>query len=283
MKGVIIAAGYGTRFLPGTKTVPKEMFPLVNKPAITFIIDEFIASGIKDILIVTSRRKKSLDDYFDREVELETVFTREGKTDKLKTIAPPDANVLFTRQQIMRGTGDAILLAESFAAGEPICVAYPDDIVIGSDPLAAQLMRAARSPEDCVLGVMEVPREEVNRYGIITPGDADSVLGIIEKPPIDQAPSCLATVGRYILPPSIFPLLRAEREQLTSGEFYHVGCVNILAKQGKVCGTKFTGQRLDVGEPVGYVKAIIEYALSMPEWADELTPWLTERFRGKKN
>lgn len=277
MKGIIIAAGYGTRFLPCTKTVPKEMFPLVNKPAITFIIDEFIASGIKDILIVTSRRKKALDDFFDREVELESVFTHEGKTAQLDLIAPPEANIYFARQQVMRGTGDAILLAESFAAGEPVCVAYPDDIVIGTLPLAAQLMQAATAPSDCVLGVMPVPASEVNRYGIITPGENGRVLGIVEKPPLDQAPSHLATIGRYILPASIFPLLRAERERIQSGEFYHVGSVNTLAKQGHVIGTEFSGQRLDVGEPVGYVKAILEYALSHPEWASELRPWLRER------
>ncbi len=277
MKGIIIAAGYGTRFLPCTKTVPKEMFPLVNKPAITFIIDEFVASGIRDILIVTSRRKKALDDFFDREVELEGVFTREGKTAQLDMIAPPSANIYFARQQVMRGTGDAILLAESFAAGEPVCVAYPDDIVIGPEPLTAQLMRAATGPADCVLGVMPVPRSEVNRYGIITPGENGRVLGIIEKPPVDQAPSCLATIGRYILPASIFPLLRAERERILHGEFYHVGSVNTLAKQGHVIGTEFSGQRLDVGEPVGYVKAILEYALTQPEWSAELRTWLGSR------
>ncbi|HPN83673.1 MAG TPA: sugar phosphate nucleotidyltransferase, partial [Spirochaetota bacterium] len=208
---------------------------------------------------------------------LESVFMREGKTAQLGIIAPPDANIYFTRQQTMRGTGDAILLAESFAAGEPVCVAYPDDIVIGSDPLAAQLMRAARGPEDCVLGVMAVPRDEVNRYGIITPGENGRVSGIIEKPPVDSAPSCLATIGRYILPPSIYPLLRAERERVTGGEFYHVGSVNTLAEQGLVCGTEFSGKRLDVGEPVGYVKAIMEYALSRPEWAGELRTWMKEQ------
>lgn len=277
MKGVIIAAGYGTRFLPGTKTIPKEMFPLVNKPAIAFIIEEFAAAGIRDVLIVTSRRKKALDDYFDREIELETVFLKEGRANLLAAIAPPDMSILFARQQAMRGTGDALLLAEAFAAGGPICVAYPDDLVLGADPLAAQLMRASTGPDECVLGVMPVPRQDVCRYGIIAPGRDMRVESVIEKPPVEKAPSELAIIGRFILPSAIFPLLHAERDKNPAGEFYHIDPVNILARAGKVRYAPFTGMRLDVGEPLGYVKATIEYALTMPECGKELLAWLKER------
>jgi UTP--glucose-1-phosphate uridylyltransferase len=276
MKGVIIAAGYGTRFLPASKTIPKELFPLVNKPAISFIVDEFLAAGIQELLIITSRRKKALDDYFDHEIELEEVFKREGKTQLLETIRPAPLKVSFIRQQVMRGTGDAILLAEGFAAGGPVCVAYPDDIVLGADPLAAQLMRAASGPGDCVLGVMAVPRPETNRYGIITPRENNGVAAIVEKPSVEASPSCLATIGRYILPPEIFPLLHKEKAQHPEGEFYLTSAINALAAQGKARYTEFSGLRLDVGESLGYIKAIIEYALTVPAWAGELKEWLKQ-------
>jgi len=280
MKGVIIAAGYGTRFLPASKTIPKELFPLVNKPAISFIVDEFLAAGIQELLIITSRRKKALDDYFDHEIELEEVFRREGKTRLLETVAPAPLAVSFIRQQEMRGTGDAILLAEGFAAGQPVCVAYPDDIVLGPEPLAAQLARAARGPEDAVLGVMTVPRAETCRYGVIAPGDNGTVRGIVEKPAVENTPSCLATIGRYILPPEIFPILREEKKRHADhagGEFFLTGAINILAEQGKARYTEFAGKRLDVGDTLGYIQATIEYALTMPELANELAEWLKAR------
>jgi len=275
MKGVIIAAGYGTRFLPASKTVPKELFPLVNKPAISFIVEEFAASGITELLIITSRRKKALDDYFDREIELEEIFAREGKQQLLDAIRPSPLAVSFIRQREMRGTGDAILLAEGFAAGGPVCVAYPDDIVLGGDPLAAQLARAAQGPGDAVLGVMTVPRAETCRYGIITPEGKNNVAGIIEKPSVEASPSCLATIGRYILPPAIFPLLHEEKKLHPQGEFYLTSALNALAGRGKVRYTEFSGKRLDVGDVLGYIKASIEYALTVPEWAGELAAWLS--------
>ncbi|MDR2733644.1 MAG: UTP--glucose-1-phosphate uridylyltransferase [Spirochaetota bacterium] len=281
MKGVIIAAGYGTRFLPASKTIPKELFPLVNKPAISFIVDEFIAAGIEELLIITSRRKKALDDYFDHEIELEEVFRREGKTRLLKTIEPAPLAVSFIRQQEMRGTGDAILLAEGFAAGQPVCVAYPDDIVLGAAPLAAQLAASARDDKDAVLGVMTVPRSETNRYGIIAPGDNGMVQSIIEKPAVEKTPSCLATIGRYVLPPAIFPILREEKKRHAGGEFFLTGAINILAEQGKARYTEFEGKRLDVGDTLGYIQATIEYALTMPELAKELADWI--RTRVEKN
>ena len=280
MKGVIIAAGYGTRFLPASKTVPKELFPLINKPAISFIVDEFLAAGIRELLIITSRRKKTLDDYFDHEIELEEVFKREGKKHLLEAVQPPPLAVSYIRQQVMRGTGDAILLAEGFAAGGPVCVAYPDDIVIGSSPLAAQLMRAASGPGDCVLGVMNVPREETCRYGMISPEGANGVAAIVEKPKVEDTPSCLATIGRYILPPEIFPLLHEEKKLCREGEFYLTSAINTLASRGKARYTEFTGLRLDVGDALGYAKATIEYALEMPEIAGELKTWLKERVKG---
>jgi len=276
MKGVIVAAGYGTRFLPASKTIPKEMFPLIDKPAIAFIVEEFIESGIKEILIISSRRKKSMEDYFDREIELETVFTKEGQKEKLKKIRPNDALIYFIRQQEMRGTGDALLLAESFAGNEPICIAYPDDIVFSKKPLAAQLEAAMTSQNQAILGVMEVPFEETDRYGIVEINDR-KVTQIIEKPPKGTAPSNHAVIGRFIIPPEIFPLLKKEREKSPTGEFYHIDPLNILAKKGLVKSHPFEGLRVDVGDTLGYVKAIIEYGLMRDDIKEPLQEFLNDK------
>lgn len=274
MKGVIIAAGYGTRFLPASKTIPKEMFPLIDRPAISFIVDEFLASGIRDILIVSSRRKKALEDYFDREAELESVFLKEGKLDKLDKIRPQDANFYFVRQKAMRGTGDALLLSEQFAAGDTICVAYPDDIVFGKRPLAQQLQECRESPEQCVLAVMEVDPGEAHRYGIVELQDRDRVRRVVEKPPPGTAPSNLAVIGRYLVTAEIFPLLKEERKKHPDGEFYQVEPVNKLAGAGKVRVCPLAGQRLDIGEPLGYLKAITQYALQRDDLAEAYRSYL---------
>ena len=164
MKGLIIAAGYGTRFFPVTKTIPKEMLPLINKPSMDFIIDEFISSGIKDILIITSRRKKTLEDYFDREVELESILTKQGADEKLSIITPPDANIFFVRQKEMNGTGHALLLARPFIGNEPFVVAYPDDIIFSKKPLAKQLIEKYEETGCCVLSTLHNP-PDINRHG----------------------------------------------------------------------------------------------------------------------
>ncbi len=276
MKGVIVAAGYGTRFLPASKTVPKEMFPLIDKPAIAFIVEEFIEAGIKEILIISSRRKKSLEDYFDREIELETVFTKEGQSEKLEKIRPDDALIYFVRQKEMRGTGDALLLAESFAGNEPLCIAYPDDIVFSQKPLAAQLEEAMTNKNQAILGVMEVPFEETDRYGIVEITN-DKVTKIIEKPAKGTAPSNQAVIGRFIIPPEIFPLLKEERKKSPTGEFYHIDPLNILAKQGLVKSLPFEGLRVDVGDQLGYVKAIIEYGLMRDDLKEPLQEFINEK------
>ena len=166
MKGVILAAGYGSRFLPITKSIPKEMLPMITKPAIEFIIEEFILSGIQDILVVTSRRKKSLEDYLDREVELETAFNKEGSDEKLQRLKPLDARFFFTRQQTMNGVGHALLLTKPFVGSEPFVVAYPDDLHFGEKPLAAQLMEVHERTGCCVLSTIFDP-PNLNRYGVL--------------------------------------------------------------------------------------------------------------------
>jgi UTP--glucose-1-phosphate uridylyltransferase len=277
MKGLILAAGYGTRFLPATKTLPKELFPLVDRPAIHFLVEEFIASGITEILIITSRRKKALEDYFDREIELEETFRREGRDDRLALIAPPRAKISFIRQQAMRGTGDALLLAREFAGGDPLCVAYPDDLVFGETPLAAQLAACLTAEVGTVLAVMDVPDDERGRYGIVTADASMRVSSIIEKPRPGQTTSNLALIGRYFLAPEAFPLLEEERRKHPNGEYYQIDPVNTLAAAGKVAACRFHGLRLDVGEPLGYLAALVEYALRRDDLAVPFRTFLEKR------
>jgi len=260
MKAVIIAAGYGTRFLPATKTIPKEMFPLIDRPAIDFIVQECIDSGIEEILIISSRRKKVLEDYFDREIELENVF-QAGNSPELEKINPPAARFTFIRQQRMRGTGDALLACENFAAGEPLVVAYPDDLVFGPLPLSRQLIECRSSDRDCVLAVMRVPGEDTHRYGIVESGPDGQVRRIVEKPAPGTATCNLALIGRYIITPEIFPLLREEQKKNPEGEYYQIDPMNRLAERGVVRAVEFKGQRLDTGAPEGYLRAVLEYAL----------------------
>ena len=175
MKGVILAAGYGTRFLPGTKTVPKEMFPLINVPVIHLIVDEMIEAGIADILIVTSRRKKALEDYFDREIELESTFAAEGADEKLARIKPIAANIFFLRQRQMAGTGDALLLCEPFVGDSPFVVAYPDDVLLSGPSLAGQLVELYPRTELPVLAGQELPDKDIARYRVVASPAEDAV------------------------------------------------------------------------------------------------------------
>jgi UTP--glucose-1-phosphate uridylyltransferase len=270
MKGVIVTAGYGTRFLPVTKTIPKEMLPLVTRPAIDFIVEEFVASGITDILFVTSRRKKSLEDYFDHEVELEAAFRAAGDEKKLARIAPPKATCYFVRQPEMRGTGHALLLARSFVGNEPFVVAYPDDLHFGSPPLARQLIDAWEKTGCSVLATLHDP-PDINRYGIISIApDGLHVTGIVEKPARGQEPSREASIGRFLYAPDFLEELARAWERHGGGEFFHTPAVLSLARRGRVVFRRVEGERLDTGEPGGYLEAIIRYARSVPELRAEL-------------
>ncbi|NIZ40865.1 UTP--glucose-1-phosphate uridylyltransferase [Entomospira entomophila] len=270
MKGVILAAGYGTRFLPATKTLPKEMLPLIDKPTIAFIIDEFVQSGIKDIIVVTSRRKKVMDDYFDRETELETLFTSERAEAKLQKIIPSDVNVAFVRQKDMNGSGHALLTAKPWIGDEACVVAYPDDIHFGEIPLTAQLMKAYEESGHCQLATMTCEQDELSRYGVIALNQEGKVTSIVEKPRKGEAPSNQASIGRFLYTPQFFALLEEESRKFdtkTQGEFYHVHGLNRMMALGKVENVAFSGRRLDVGEPQGYLEATIAYAQSHPEYA----------------
>jgi UTP--glucose-1-phosphate uridylyltransferase len=268
MKGIIVAAGYGTRFLPATKALPKEMLPLLTKPAISFIVDEFIASGIEDIIIITSRRKKVLDDYFDRDIELESVFAREGRADKLEAVAPPKARFSYVRQTEMRGTGHALLQAAPLLGGEPCVVAYPDDIHFGDKPLARQLMDVYEASGCSVLAALR-ESGDVSRYGVIDPApDGLHVRGFVEKPPKGAEPSHEISIGRYLYTPEFFALLADGWKAHEGGEYYHIYALNKLIDEGKVAWKSLEGLRLDTGEPSGYLEAILEYAWLEPGYRD---------------
>ncbi len=276
MKGVILAAGYGTRFLPVTKTVPKEMLPLINKPSIDFIIEEFLASGIKEILVITSRRKQTLEDYIDREIELEHVFNREGAYHKLEKVHPPEAHFYFVRQKEMRGTGDALMLARSFVNNEPFIVAYPDDLHFGEKPLSLQLIETYKKTGCCVLATIYDP-PDINRYGVISmQEDGIHVKDIVEKPPRGKEPSKEASIGRFLYIPEVFEKLEEGLKKHRKGEYYHTYAVRELAKEGRVVYKRVDGQRLDTGEPGGYLEAIIKYARKIPEFREIIERSLRE-------
>jgi len=276
LKGVILAAGYGTRFLPVTKTVPKEMLPLINKPSIDFIIEEFLASGINEILVITSRRKQTLEDYIDREIELEHVFNQEGAYHKLEKVHPPEAHFYFVRQKEMKGTGDALMLAKSFVNNEPFIVAYPDDLHFGEKPLSLQLIETYKKTGCCVLATIYDP-PDINRYGVISmERDGLHVLDIVEKPPRGEEPSKEASIGRFLYIPEVFEKLEEGLKKHTRGEYYHTYAVKELAKEGKVVYKRVDGERLDTGEPGGYLEAIIKYARKFPEFRKIIEKSLSE-------
>jgi len=266
MKGVIVAAGYGTRFLPVTKTVPKEMLPLVTRPVIDIIVDEFERSGIEEILIITSRRKKALEDYFDREVELESVFEEQGAKAKLAKIEPCRANIFFVRQREMRGTGHALLQARPFLGDEPFVVAYPDDLHFGEVPLAKQLMEAYEETGCTVLATVHDP-EQLNDYAVPRlDEDGIHVLDIVEKPAPGTEMSREASIGRFLYTGEYLEkLAEAYAEFQGEGEFYHVDGIKKQIEEGKVVIRRLSGTRVDTGSPAGYLRALVHYVSRDPE------------------
>jgi len=270
MKGLILAAGYGTRFLPVTKTIPKEMLPLLDKPSIAFIVEEFLAAGIEDIVIITSRRKKALEDYFDREIELETVFEKEEAKKKLEYIAPPKGRFSFIRQQEMLGTGHALLTARSMIGKEPFVVAYPDDLHFGTPPLARQLIDTYEETGCTVLSTIH-NSPDLERYGILDiDTDGFHVKDIVEKPAPGAEPSKEATIGRYLYTPDIFDYLEEGWKKHSGGEYYHTYALKKLMDKGQVVYRQCAGERLDTGSPAGYLRAILRYASGLPEYQEVL-------------
>ena len=274
MKGVILAAGYATRFLPASKTIPKEMFPLIDRPAIDFIVQEMVDSGIQDILLVSSRRKKVMEDYFDREVELTSAFSRSNEFEKLEVIKPIEANIFTLRQQHMMGTGNALMLVEPFVDKEPFVVAYPDDIVLGEKPLSKQLIETWEKTGNTVLSVQELEEDQLWRYGVIDPdgdGNIMNVKKMVEKPEHGTAPSRFVSFGRYLYTPELFDALRtSDKSHSSKSEFTQTEAINHMAALGKVSAVKFEGTRYDLGEPLGFLTSAMQIGLQRSEFKDTL-------------
>ena len=274
MKGVILAAGYATRFLPASKTIPKEMFPLIDRPAIDFIVQEMADSGIRDILLVSSRRKKVMEDYFDREVELSSAFSKTNEFEKLEVIKPIEVNIFTLRQQHMMGTGNALMLVEPFVGNEPFVVAYPDDIVLGEKPLSKQLIETWEKTGSTVLAVKLMQEDQLSRYGVIEPENSGKIMKVkkmVEKPKQGTAPSRFVSFGRYLYTSALFDALKtSDKNHSHSGEFTQTEAINHLAANGMVSALEFEGTRYDLGEPLGFLTSAMQIGLERPEYKKSL-------------
>lgn len=284
-KAVIPAAGLGTRFLPATKALAKEMLPIVDKPTIQFIVEEALKSGIEEILVVTGKSKRSIEDHFDSNFELEYNLEHKGKTDLLKLVNDTTAiNLHFIRQSHPRGLGDAVLQAKAFVGNEPFVVMLGDDLMdINNDkaiPLTKQLINDYEITHASTIAVMPVPHEEVSSYGIIAPQDEGidglySVETFVEKPAPEDAPSDLAIIGRYLLTPEIFNILETQ-EPGAGNEIQLTDAIDTLNKTQRVFARQFNGDRYDVGDKFGFMKTSIDYALQHPQIKDSMKQYLID-------
>ncbi len=267
-KAVIPAAGFGTRFLPETKAMPKEMLPIVDKPTIQYIVEEIQQSGIEQILIISGHAKRAIEDHFDSSPELETHLYETGKMEQLKEIRKiSDVRIHYVRQKYQRGLGDAILCAKDFIDGEPFGVILGDDVVYNStgEPALRQLMDQYEKTGGTVIGCQEVAPEQVSSYGIID-GEATSdpnlfkVRDMVEKPSREEAPSRVAALGRYVITPDVFSILE-ETKPGKNGEIQLTDALRVMAHNERVYACTFTGDRYDTGDKLGYLKATVEFAL----------------------
>ncbi len=278
-KAVIPAAGLGTRFLPATKAQPKEMLPIVDKPTIQYIIEEAAASGITDILIITGRNKRAIEDHFDRSIELEMELERKHKDKLLQEIKDISniVNIQYIRQQTPKGLGHAVLCAKNFVGNEPFAVLLGDDVVDSHVPCLKQLMNVYDRYNSSVLGVQQVPWTEVDKYGIVS-GEVmedgiHKVKTLFEKPDREIAPSNVAILGRYIITPDIFPIL--EHTEPGAGlEIQLTDALKELARHKAVYAYEFAGCRYDVGDKLGFLKATVEMALKRPDLHDDFADYL---------
>lgn len=280
-KAVIPAAGLGTRFLPATKALAKEMLPIVDKPTIQFIVEEAKASGIEDILIVEGKQKRSIEDHFDSAPELEQNLESKGKTKLLQLVHDTTdigVNLFFVRQPYPNGLGDAVRLAKSFIADEPFVVMLGDDLMQDKVPLTQQLIDEYDRTHSSILAVKRVPHEDVSAYGVIDPESEVhpglfNVKKFVEKPAVKDAPSDLAIIGRYLLTPEIFAILDQQKPG-KGDEIQLTDAIDTLNQTQRVFAHEFKGQRFDVGNKFGFVQTTIEYGLTHPEVKDELRPYI---------
>lgn len=286
-KAIIPAAGLGTRFLPATKAQPKEMLPIVDKPTIQYIVEEAVASGIEEILIITGRNKRAIEDHFDKSVELEDELQNSSKGDLLEMIQGISnmADIYYMRQKEPRGLGHAISRAKTFVGNEPFAVMLGDDVVDSKVPCLKQLMNCYDKYKTSILGVQSVQKEDVFKYGIVNGIEIENsiykVNNMIEKPRIEEAPSNIAILGRYIITPKIFEMLEETRPG-KGGEIQLTDALKKLAKQEAVYAYCFEGKRYDVGDKLGFLQANIEYALKREDLRENLMKYLLS-IKGKNN
>lgn len=278
-KAIIPAAGLGTRFLPATKAQPKEMLPIVDKPTIQYIIEEAVEAGIQDIIIVTGRNKRSIEDHFDRSIELELELEKSGKQEMLDMVKEISdmANIHYIRQKEPRGLGHAILAAQHFIGDEPFAVLLGDDVVISKQPCLGQMLDVFHEYQTSILGVQTVPHEVVNKYGIIAGKQVDErvykVQDMVEKPSLEEAPSNVAVLGRYIITPEIFPFLETQ-DAGKGGEIQLTDALKRLAKEQAMYAYDFKGHRYDVGSKIGFLQANVEFALRDATLKEEVKEYL---------
>jgi len=280
-KAIIPAAGLGTRFLPATKAMPKEMLPILDKPTIQYIVEEASRAGIEDIIIVTGKHKRAIEDHFDNQKELEMVLEDKGKIELLEKVqySTELANIFYVRQKEQKGLGHAIYSARQFIGDEPFAVLLGDDIVESDTPAIKQLMEVYEETGNSVIGVQEVPESETHRYGIIDPLSKKErryeVQKFVEKPEQGTAPSNLAIMGRYVLTPEIFDYLKTQKKG-AGNEIQLTDAIERMNSEHQVFAYDFIGNRYDVGEKLGFVKTTIEYALKDESMKDELKRFLKE-------
>ena len=280
-KAIIPAAGLGTRFLPATKAMPKEMLPILDKPTIQYIVEEAARAGIEDIIIITGKHKRAIEDHFDNQKELEMILEEKGKTDLLEKVnySTELANIFYVRQKEQKGLGHAIYSARQFIGNEPFAVLLGDDIVESTQPAIKQLMDTYEETGKSVIGVQEVNENDTHRYGIIDPlgksGRQYEVNQFVEKPKQGTAPSNLAIMGRYVLTPDIFEYL-ANQGKGAGGEIQLTDAIERMNKESQVYAYDFEGERYDVGEKLGFVKTTIEFALKDQEMNEALTKFIKQ-------
>jgi len=278
-KAIIPAAGLGTRFLPATKAQPKEMLPIVDKPTIQYIIEEAIQAGIEDILIITGKHKRAIEDHFDKSMELEIALKEKGKIELLQQVEDISnlADIHYVRQKEPKGLGHAIYCARTFIGNEPFAVLLGDDVMVADNPVIGQMMEVYSQKEAPIIGVQEVPEESVSSYGIVKYREKQDELylveDLIEKPGKEEAPSNLAILGRYIITPEIFSILE-DTEPGKNGEIQLTDALKRLAIQQKMYAFRFEGKRYDVGNKLGFLKATVEFAIDRKDLGEEFINYL---------
>ena len=280
-KAVLPVAGLGTRILPASKVIPKEMLPLVDKPTVQYIVEEAVAAGIEEIIFVTSRSKRSIEDHFDVFPELETALERKGKRRELEELRHVQTMATYTyvRQSEARGLGHAILCAKELVGDEPFVVMLGDDLVAPETPCLQRMMEIHEQYGGTVLSLFVSPPEQISSFGIVSvtniASDVVKISHLVEKPALEEAPSDLAVAGRYILTPDIFALLE-QTSPGSGGEIQITDAIEMQAQTGHCFGWRFSGERYDTGNPLGLLTTSIAYALKRPDIAPELRKYMQE-------